>query len=67
MHINEIEPKKTYIGGKNDERRTVVGWGASDIYVIWGRTSERLPLGGFVKTRCTTRASFAKWAKAEAD
>ncbi|NTF72767.1 hypothetical protein [Rhizobium rhizogenes] len=67
MRSEEIEPKKTYIGGRNDERRTIVGWGASEAYVVWGRTSERLPLGGFVNTKCTSRASFAKWAKAETE
>ena len=67
MLIEVITPKKTYIGGKNDERRTVVSWGSSETYVVWGRTSERLPLGGFVNTRCTSRASFAKWAKAESN
>ena len=67
MLIEEITPKKTYIGGKNDERRTVVSWGSSETYVVWGRTSERLPLGCFVNTRCTSRASFAKWAKAESN
>lgn len=66
MRIEDIEPKRTYIGGNDQQKRTVIGWGASPEFVVWSPTSNRLPYGGFVGgIRCTTRKSFAKWATAQ--
>jgi len=62
MAENEILPGNTYKGGKNGEFRTVTGFGSSESHVVWALTRERLPLGGFARTRVSTRASFAKWA-----
>ena len=67
MRQEDIEPGRAYIGGKQNESRTVVSWGASRDWVSWAATREQLPLGGFVRTKCTSRASFAKWAKSSAD
>lgn len=63
MDPAEIEIGRTYIGGKNDELRTVVQWGSTREYVCWAQTRKRLPLGGSMSTTCTSTASFAKWAK----
>lgn len=65
MKTEEINPGSTYIGGKDKQRRTVVSFGSSPDWVIWGRTRERLPFGGFSETRCTSTKSFARWAEAE--
>ncbi len=64
MKPEDIFLGQTYRGGKHNELRTVVGWGASLDYVCYGLTRERLPLGGFVKTKCVSRKAFAKWATA---
>lgn len=63
MKPEEIKPGGIYIGGKNDEVRAVVEFGASERWVLWAPERERLPLGGFVRTRTTERKSFAKWAR----
>lgn len=65
MKPDQITIGKTYVGGKNRERRTVVGYGAHENWIRWGQTRDRLPYGGFVSTRVTSRASFAKWARCE--
>lgn len=62
MKPDEIEVDRTYRGGLHGDLRTVTGYGSSKEWVIWAPTHERLPLGGFVNTRCTSRGSFAKWA-----
>lgn len=64
MKRADIEPGKTYLGW-NGEFRTVVSQGASKDWVVWGVTRNRLPLGGFIKTRCTSLRSFARWAADE--
>ena len=63
MDVKEIRLGETYVGGKNDQRRVAVAWGSSEQYVCWASEGDRLPLGGFIRTRCTETASFAKWAK----
>lgn len=65
MKVEDIKIGATYAGGKNGELRTVVRWGASMRWVCWAPTRKRLPLGGFLDTRCTKTASFAKWAEEE--
>ncbi len=62
MKVSELEIGKTYAGGNIGERRTLTGWGSSDKYICYGRTVERLPYGGFVKTVCIRTESFANWA-----
>lgn len=62
MTPDEIEVDRTYRGGLHGDLRTVVRYGSSKEWVCWAPTRERLPLGGFVNTRCTSRVSFAKWA-----
>lgn len=62
MKPEQIKIGRTYIGGKHNDRRTVVKWGADERHVCWAPSHERLPLGGFVRTRCTTTAGFARWA-----
>lgn len=66
MNVEDIKVGSTYVGGKNGQRRTVTGWGATG-YVCWAPSWTRLPLGAFMQadTRCTSTASFAKWAKEE--
>lgn len=66
MKPSDIQPGRSYIGGKNGVSRTVVSYGSSQNWVCWAPTSERLPLGGFTTTTCTSRANFARWAKSEA-
>jgi hypothetical protein len=61
----DVVPGRTYVGGKSGESRTVVKFGASQEWVCWAPTKERLPHGGFVNTRCTSRDSFARWAESE--
>lgn len=65
MKVEDIVPGKTYIGGNYDDSRTVVSYGASSDFVCWAKTEERLSLGRFVRTRCTSRKSFARWAHVE--
>lgn len=65
MQIADIQPGRTYKGGKHGEKRTVTAWGATYNHVVWTETHTRLPYGGFIHTRCTSTASFAKWATEE--
>ena len=67
MEVADVLLGQTYRGGKRDELRTVVRWGASKDYVCYGLTRERLPLGGFVNTKCISTRAFAKWATDFAD
>lgn len=65
MDVGKIEPGRTYIGGKNAERRAIVRWGADQRWVCWAPERERLPYGGFMRTNCTSTGSFARWANEE--
>lgn len=65
MRAEDIKPGRTYRGGKNGDQRAVVRYGAHEGFVCWAPERERLPYGGFVNTRCTSTAAFAKWATEE--
>lgn len=67
MRPDDIKLGATYRGGKNGELRTAVNYGSSKAWLCWAPTSERLPLGGFVRTKCTSTESFAKWATEAVD
>lgn len=67
LAVADIVIGGTYSGGKNGDLRTAVRWGSSEAWLCWAPTRERLPLGGFVRTRCTSTAYFAKWATARED
>ncbi|AGR48067.1 hypothetical protein PHIM7_338 [Sinorhizobium phage phiM7] len=61
-----MTPEQIEIGSayaKGDKVRRVVSYGAGREWVVWGDERERLPLGGFVRTKCTSAKSFAKWAE----
>lgn len=60
MKIEDIRIGTTYTNGT--QKRRVVNFGASRDWVVWGDCRFRLPLGGFINTRCTSTKSFAKWA-----
>ena len=63
VKTEDIQPGNTYAAAKGDHNhRTVVRWGATEKHVCWAPTYQRLPHGGFTSTRCTSTASFAKWA-----
>jgi hypothetical protein len=62
--MHKLEPGMWYNGGKNGlDRRFVVSYGATKDYVVWAVMKDRLPLGGFLHTRCTSTKSFIKWTK----
>ncbi len=61
MKPAEITVGETY-RGRNGVLRTVTGYGAHEDWIMWARTADRLPLGGFVNKHCTSRKGFAAWA-----
>lgn len=65
MRADEIIIGRTYVGGKNNDLRTVVSDCYNPRFILWAPTCERLPLGGFIRMRTTRRESFAKWAVRE--
>jgi hypothetical protein len=65
VKIEDIGLNRAYRGGKNNDIRIVINWGADESFVVFGRHHKQLPLGGFVRTSCISTANFAKWATSE--